>query len=168
MGALGCVAGLTGGLAKPTVAAHHESIPLPTALLERSPFVYISPLLANGAESTCHAEVWYAWLDGSVIVTVASDRWKAGALAQGLHRARIWVGDYGRWKSWLGRPDEAFKDAPHFDARAEKVEGPKHVERLLTAYEAKYPDEIANWRNIMRSGNADGSRMMIRYTPVPG
>jgi len=50
---------------------------LPEALLEGSPFVYISPLRSDGAESRCHGELWYAWLDDSVVVTVASDRWKA-------------------------------------------------------------------------------------------
>ena len=36
------------------------------ALLERSAFVYVSPLKSDGAESRCHGEVWYGWLDGRV------------------------------------------------------------------------------------------------------
>ena len=36
-----------------------------TGLLERSAFVYVSPLKSDGAESRCHGEVWYGWLDGA-------------------------------------------------------------------------------------------------------
>jgi hypothetical protein len=49
-------------------------------------------------------------------------------------------------------------------AQVEKVEDPKMIDRLLTVYEKKYPHEIASWRDKMRSGNADGSRLMLRYS----
>ena len=136
---------------------------LSKALFEKSPFVYISPLLANGQESTCHAELWFAWLDDSVVVTVSRDRWKASALAKGHDRARVWVGDHGVWKGWFGSRDEAFRKAPHFDAHVERINDPGAIERLLAVYEEKYPAEIANWRDGMRSGAADGSRVMLRY-----
>jgi hypothetical protein len=139
----------------------------PVALLEKSPFVYISPLLANGDESTCHAEVWFGWLDDAVVVTVAADRWKARALSRGLDRARIWVGNHGRWKTMLGGRNEDFRSAPNFVAEAEKIEEPATIDRLLAIYDEKYPHEIASWRDRMKSGNADGSRIMIRYRPVP-
>ena len=135
-------------------------------LLPESPFAYISPLKSNGKESTCHAELWYAWIDEAVVVTVASDRWKATALAKGLDHARIWIGDHGLWKTWYGGRNEAFRAAPHFDARGERVRDADLLERLLAVYETKYPSEIAQWREPMRSGNADGSRIMIRYTPT--
>jgi hypothetical protein len=137
---------------------------IPTSLLEKSPFVYISPLHANGRESTCHAELWYAWLDEAVVVTVAADRWKAGALARGLDRARIWVGDHGRWKTWYGGRNDGFRAGPHFDARAERVTDPTTLDRLLAVYEDKYPEEVADWIDVMREGNADGSRIVLRYT----
>lgn len=155
-------------------APHASTLPLPLPtslldgkLLDASPFAYISPLRANGRESTCHAELWYAWLDDAVVVTVARDRWKAGALARGLDRARIWVGDHGRWKTWYGGRNEAFRSAPNFEARVEQATDPKLVERLLSVYEIKYPDEVADWRDIMRQGSADGSRVVLRYTPNP-
>jgi hypothetical protein len=138
------------------------STPLDDAL-ERSPYVYVSPLQANGKESSCHAELWYAWLDASVVVIVSSDRWKATAVARGLDRARVWVGDHGRWKSWTGGHNEAFREAPHFDARVEKLEDPLMIDRLLAVYEEKYPNEISKWRDRMRSGFADGSRILLRY-----
>lgn len=137
----------------------------PIRLLERSPFVYISPLKTNGRESQCHAELWYAWLDGSVIVTVATDRWKAQSVAQGLNQARIWVGDYGRWRNWYGGTNDAFKNAPSFVAKGEIVKDDALFERMLATYEKKYPEEVADWRDKMRRGNIDGSRTLLRYTP---
>lgn len=141
------------------------------ALLRKSPYVYVCPLRADGSESRCHGEVWYAWLDDSVVVTVAADRWKARALARGLDRARIWVGDHGRWRTWLGGTNEAFRQAPRFEVRASRVpeaeRGPL-FERLIAAYEVKYPEEIADWRDRMRQGQADGSRILIRYRPLGG
>lgn len=140
--------------------------PAPAKLLDESPFVYVSPLRRDGSESTCHAELWYAWLDDAVVVIVSSDRWKATALARGLDRARIWVGDHGVWKTWYGGRNEAFREAPDFVARGARVKDDGLLERLLARYETKYPAEIADWRNVMREGYADGSRTLIRYTPI--
>lgn len=156
------------GRPRPLVAMQPGSASLPITLLEQSPFVYISPLLRDGQESSCHAELWYAWIDDSIVVTVARDRWKATALARGLNGARIWVGDHGRWKRMLGGHNDDFLEAPNFFAKAEQVGDPEMIERLLTVYSKKYPGEIAKWRDLMRTGNANGSRIMIRYQPDRG
>jgi hypothetical protein len=139
---------------------------LPTELLAKSPFVYISPLRADGSESTCHSEVWFGWLDGAVLINTAPTTWKSRALTAGRTRARIWVGDHGRVKQMLGR-NEAFRGAPHFDARVDSVKnGEALLDRLLGVYEQKYPREIANWRDKMRDGYKSGERLLLRYTPV--
>ena len=134
-------------------------------LLEKSGFVYVSPLKSDGNESTCHAEVWYAWIDDAVVMIVSSDRWKAQAIGRGLDRARIWVGDHGRWKGLISN-NEDFRQAPSFEARGELVKDSALLDQLLAAYETKYPAEIANWRDRMRNGYADGSRVLVRYTPA--
>jgi hypothetical protein len=153
------------------LGAHHEAgekgaVPkgLTEGALEKTGFVYVSPLQKDGSESTCHGEVWYGWLDGAVVVITSADTWKARAVAKGHGSARIWVGDHGRWKKMVGR-NEAFRKAPHFDAAATAVKDDALLERLLALYEKKYPDEIANWRDRMRKGYHDGSRVLIRYTP---
>jgi len=133
--------------------------------LEASPYVYVSPLRADGAESACHGEVWYAWLDGRAVIITARDRWKARALERGLARARLWVGDFGPWKR-LGIESERFRQGPSFDARAERVTDPEVLERLLAAYQRKYPGEIGTWRDRFREGFASGERLLIAYTPV--
>jgi len=133
--------------------------------LEKSPFVYVSPLRADGSESSCHAEVWYGWIDGSVVLITGSERWKARSLRRGLDRARLWVGDFGRWDRLVGR-NEGFRQGPSFEARAALARDGALLERLLAIFAAKYPDEIDRWRERMRQGHADGTRVLIRYTPV--
>ena len=76
LGVIG-VTSILPGLPRRVHARPPESGSVPVALLEKSPFVYISPILGSGKESRCHAELWYAWIDDSIIVTVAKDRWKA-------------------------------------------------------------------------------------------
>jgi len=133
--------------------------------LETSPFVYVSPLRSDGRESTCHGEVWFAWLDGRAVVITARDRWKARALRRDLDRARLWVGDYGRWKRF-GMVNDDFREGPSFVARAERITDPEVLDRLLVAYERKYPDEIGEWRSRFREGFASGERVLIGYAPV--
>jgi hypothetical protein len=133
--------------------------------LETSGLVYVSPLRADGRESTCHGEVWFGWIDGAVVINTSKETWKARALERGLDRARIWVGDHGRWKRPVGS-SQAFRQAPSFEARAERIKDDALLDRLLAIYERKYPGEIARWRDRMRSGYADGSRILICYTPV--
>lgn len=138
--------------------------PAPKKLLDESSFVYISPLKRDGGESSCHGELWYAWLEDAVVVIVATDRWKATAIRSGLDRARIWVGDHGLWRTWYGGRNEDFRKAPNFVAKGQAVKDRALLDRLLERYETKYPAEIADWRDKMRSGYADGSRTLIRYT----
>jgi len=136
------------------------------AALEKSRYVYISPLVGGGKESACHGEVWYGWLDGAVVIITASDGWKAQAIDRGLDTARIWVGDHGRWKKLVGR-NEAFRQAPHFEAKGALVPNDTLLlNRLLATFERKYPDEIGRWRDKMRTGYLDGSRVLTRYKPV--
>lgn len=133
--------------------------------LRTSGLVYVCPLRSDGEESRCHGEVWFGWIDGAVLVNTGSDRWKARSVRQGLDRARIWVGDFGRWKRTLGT-NEDFRNGPSFDARADFVTDVRVLERLLALYGKKYPKEIGKWRDSMRQGFADGSRVLVRYRPV--
>jgi hypothetical protein len=133
--------------------------------LEESEYAYISPLRSDGRESTCHGEVWYAWLDGAVVVNTAAKTWKSRSLKRGLDRARIWVGDHGTWKRALGR-NEDFRKAPNFDAKANFSRNAALLDRTLAAFDEKYSEEIGEWRDRMRDGFFDGSRLLIRYTPV--
>jgi hypothetical protein len=166
-----CGAALVWPFVRPAWAAHHEKSDGDGALatetvraLETSEYVYVSPLRSDGRESTCHGEVWYAWLDGAVVVNTAAGTWKTRSLKKGLDGARIWVGNHGTWKRVVGR-NEAFRKGPSFDARAEFVKDDALIDRVLAVFDEKYPKEIGEWRGKMRDGYFDGSRLLIRYTP---
>jgi hypothetical protein len=135
------------------------------ALLERSGFVYVSPLKSDGAESRCHGEVWYGWLDGRVVLITSSTSWKARALARGLARTRIWVGDHGRVGRVLGSGD-AYRKAPTFEATATLSKDAALLDHLMATYRRKYPNEIGSWEPRMRSGFTSGERVLIAYTPA--
>lgn len=166
-GAFAFGAAASPGFAARAAAAQPELPDATRRLLETSGFVYVSPLLADGSESTCHGEVWFAWLDGAVVLITARDTWKARALRRGRERARIWVGDHGRWDRLLGTND-AFRRAPHFDAGVSRSEDAALLDRLMERYREKYPDEIASWEPRMRRGFERGDRWLLRYRPLPG
>ena len=136
-----------------------------TGLLERSEFVYVCPLKSDGSESRCHGEVWYGWLDADVVLITARTSWKARAVARGLERTRIWVGDHGRVGGFLGGGD-AFRRGPSFEARAQRSSDGALLERLMTTYRLKYPKEIGSWESRMRSGFESAERILIRYVPA--
>ena len=151
---------------RPLVASAASELPAATVgALEKSGLVYVSPLRRDGSESTCHGEVWFDWRDGAVHLTTARTTWKARSQAKGLDRARVWVGDHGRWKRALGR-NQAFRQAPHFDARVRVVEDPAVVAKVLVTFARKYPAEFPSWKGKMERGHADGSRILLRYDPV--
>ena len=129
--------------------------------LARGRYVYASPLRVDGVESTCHGRLWFAWLDGSVVVNTGALRWRARSVARGLS-TRIWVGDHGSWEP-VGH--EAFRRGPSFDARGGIVRDEALLERMLAVFDAKYAGEIEGWRERIRQGVRDGSRVLIRYTP---
>ena len=150
----------------PLPAAGAPALPDRTrVLLEKSEFVYVSPLQSDRRESTCHGEVWFAWLDDSVVLITARTGWKGRALSRGLDTARIWVGDHGRWKGWFSH-NEDFRRAPRFEARARIDRDPALLDRLMGVYSSKYPEEFSDWEKDMRAGFASGERWIVRYAPI--
>jgi len=131
------------------------------AALGQSPLIYLSPLRGDGAESTCHGEVWFVQDGAELLVVTASDGWKARAVRRGLDRARIWVGDFGQWKRAGGR----YKEGPTFLATARFDAKDSVIETALAAFGAKYPEEWDKWEPRFRKGLADGSRVLVRYRP---
>jgi hypothetical protein len=137
--------------------------PARTALGE-SPLVYVSPLHRDGRESSCHGEVWFFVDGGSVVVVTAAEGWKVKAVGSGRDRARLWVGDFGLVK----RAGERFRSAPTFLARAAIDRDPKLFARLLDAFGERYASEWGKWKPRFEKGYADGSRVVLRYTPIGG
>ena len=135
-------------------AGHHEQAE------KESSLVYVSPLRKDGAESTCHGEVWFVKDGNDLLVVTAADRWRAQAIAKGLDRARLWVGEHGVWKNSNG----AFRSSPMHDATA-RIDADAH-QKALEAFGSKYSKEWGKWGPRFKDGLADGSRVLIRYSPV--
>jgi hypothetical protein len=129
--------------------------------LRTSPLVYVSPLQTDGSESRCHGEVWYCTDQGSVMIVTSADGWKAKAVGKGLHRARLWVGDFGAVRS----AGDRYRKAPNFQARAEIVSDRAVFDRAMAGLGLRYPDEWEKWKPRFEKGYADGTRVLIRYSP---
>jgi len=130
--------------------------------LKTSPYVYISPLHPDGKESRCHAEVWYFYDQGGVVIATGPDRWKTRAIDRGWSAARVWVGDYGRVK----QDGDGFRKGPSFRAKARRDSDRAVFERLMLSFAKKYPDAWGKWEPRFRKGYEDASRVLIRYEPT--
>jgi hypothetical protein len=129
--------------------------------IAKSPLVYVTPLLSNGSESNCHAEVWFAADAGDLFVVTSPERWRAAAIGRGLTTARLWVGDSGVWKKAAGR----FREAPACVASA-KIETDSAVHaRALESFGKKYASTWDTWGPRFKNGLASGERVLIRYSP---
>jgi hypothetical protein len=134
------------------------------AALGKSDLVYITPLKNGGAESTCHAEVWFAFDGASVFVVTSSKAWRARAIASGLNQARLWVGEYGEWKG----AKDAYREAPELLTTAVLIDDLPTQSRALEIFGEKYRLEWLVWGPRFRNGLKDGSRVMLQYTPTGG
>ena len=133
-----------------------------TEALTKGKLVYVSPLRADGRESRCHGEVWYFWDRGAVVIATATGGWKVRAVKGGKDKARIWVGDFGPYS----QASEKLRGAPTFLASAAVDGDPATFERLLASYGTRYADEWGKWKPRFESSYKDGSRTVIRYTPI--
>jgi hypothetical protein len=154
-------AGTAGMLLPRRARADHHEGPL-AAAMAASPLVYVSPLKKDGSESTCHGEVWFVAEGKDVLVVTAHDRWKAKSVAAGLDRARLWVGDFGVWT----KADGKWKTAPTFDAKVKAEKDAAVHASALALFGKKYPAEWSKWGPRFKDGLADGSRVLLRYSPA--
>ncbi|MBW2292385.1 MAG: hypothetical protein JRG94_08735 [Deltaproteobacteria bacterium] len=129
--------------------------------IEKSTLVYVTPLLSNGSESRCHAEVWFADDAGDLLVVTNPERWRAAAISRGLKTARLWVGDYGLWK----KSAERYREAPGCVAQGRIESDPAVHARALEVFGKKYTAEWDKWGPRFKDGLASGDRVLIRYTP---
>lgn len=129
---------------------------------QESDLIYLSPLKSNGALSSCQAEVWFVQDGSDMYVVTANNAWRARAIAKGLTKTQVWVGDVGQWQSSDGK----YKDLPALQANASQVDDPAEHSRLLTKFGSKYSSEWGSWGPRFKRGLADGSRVLLRYQPV--
>ena len=130
--------------------------------LGTSPLIYVTALKRDGSESRCHSEVWFVGDGDSALVVTASGAWRAQAVAKGLSRARLWVGDHGVWEP----SSKAYQAAPSFLADASLEKTPAVQDHALALFGSKYTKEWGSWGPRFQRGLADGSRVLIRYRAV--
>ena len=150
------------GLAALPVVWPRAALADPREALGTSKLVYLTPIKSDGEESRCQAEIWFAYHDGDAFVVTPPDAWRAEAVAAGLDRARLWVGDFGVWTD----SDGAYRQAPEIMATASLETDAEVHAQVLSAMGAKYADDgWSRWGPRFKSGLADGARVMIRYRP---
>jgi hypothetical protein len=138
---------------------------LPPATLKSlggSQTIYITPLKKGGAESKCHAEVWFTYDGTDIFVVTSSKAWRARAISLGLTQARMWVGEFGVWQ----RATEAFRKAPELTATGAQVTDAAVQTQVLDRFGSKYKAEWSSYGPKFRNGLKDGSRVMLRYSPA--
>ena len=136
-------------------------LPLVANAAEESELIYLSPVKSDGNLSRCQAEIWFIGDGNDFCVVTANDAWRAEAIGRGLTQAKVWVGDVGQWKSSRGK----YKELPSVMTTASRVEDPAEHARLLNAMGDKYAREWGTWGPRFKRGLADGSRVMLRYSP---
>ena len=137
-------------------------LPLVAKAAKESELIYLSPVKSDGNLSSCQAEIWFIGDGEDFYVVTANDAWRAEAIGRGLTQAKVWVGDVGQWKSSRGK----YKELPSVMTTASVVNDPVEHARLLTAMGDKYAREWGTWGPRFKRGLADGSRVMLRYSPV--
>jgi hypothetical protein len=130
--------------------------------MDESDVMYLTPIRSDGKESRCQAEVWFVHHESDLYVVTADDAWRAQAIAKGLTRTRIWVGDVGAWRDSEG----AYRTLPQIEAVASQIPDAETQNSVLDAMGGKYSVEWFVWGPRFRNGLADGSRVMLRYQPV--
>lgn len=118
--------------------------------LTTAKYVYISSTRKDGSLSK-PAEIWFMSDNGAVYVGTLPTSWRARRIKAGRPQAKISV----------GKPD-----GPSFTATGAVVKDPALETRMLETYAKKYPDGWPKYEQKFRSGFADGSRILIKYTPT--
>ena len=120
--------------------------------LKTSKYVYISSTRKDGNLGK-PAEIWFLYHQGSVYVGSSPKSWRARRIKWGRPQARIWVGQ---------------RDGPSFLATGTIVNDSDVQAILLKTFAEKYPEGWGRYESSFREGFKDGSRVLIRYTPVEG
>ena len=129
------------------------------AFLDKSDLIYLTPIRSDGAESTCHGEVWFIHYNQEIFVVTKSDAWRTEAIRRGLRRASIWIGEFGVWT----RAKDRYRSAPFLRIEGSIEEDTAVHEELLALFGVKYASEWGSWGPRFRKGLANGSRVLLRY-----
>ena len=135
---------------------------MPAKAADEAHLIYLSPMKSDGNLSRCQAEVWYVQDGADMYVVTDKSAWRAEAVRKGLTQTQVWVGDVGLWQRSNGK----YKELPSLEASASfETNGARHA-ALLVKFGDKYSSEWGSWGPRFRKGLADGSRVMLKYSPA--
>lgn len=117
--------------------------------LEESTYVYVSSTRKDGSLSKA-AEIWFLWHEGAVYVATPPSSWRVKRIKAGRTDAKIWV----------GKPD-----GPAFEAKGELAAEPAVHAVMFETFAKKYGSRWESYEERFRAGLADGSRVLVKYTP---
>ena len=134
----------------PAQAVTRALTPTETTALNDATYIYLSSTRKDDSLST-PAEIWFDVIDGAIYVGTRPDSWRARRLGWGRTGAKIWIGK---------------RDGPSLHATGAFVRDPALYQRFRDGLAAKYPKSWPRFEKGFREGLPDGSRVLIRYTPV--
>jgi hypothetical protein len=117
--------------------------------LADSEYVYISSTRKDGSLGE-KAEIWFMYEGGKVYVGTRPASWRVKRIEWGRPDAKIWVGT---------------REGPSFAATGAIVKDPALYEKLYAVFARKYPEGWKRHEDGFRKGFADGSRVLVAYTP---
>lgn len=117
--------------------------------LEESTYVYIASKRKDGSLSK-PAEIWFLWHEDALYVGTPPTSWRVKRIEAGRADAKIWV----------GKPD-----GPAFEATGEIVKDAAIETVMMETFAKKYGSHWESYEERFRTGLADGSRVVVKYTP---
>lgn len=132
--------------------------------LASAKYVYISSSRKDGKFGK-PSEIWFLLVDGSVYVGTRPTSWRVRRIKAGRPRAKIWVGA-PNGPSNFNATESDLKGMPSFEASGELVNDAKLQEKMFEVYAKKYSEGWGQHESSFRNGFKDGSRVMVKYTPV--
>lgn len=122
-----------------------------TGHLEKDPYVYIASTRKSG-DLGAAAEIWFDWNGKTVLVGTSVDSYRVKRIQAGRTAARIWVEN---------------NEGPWFGATGELVKDEAAQNAMIAAFAKKYGAAFeGKWQAKFREGFAQGTRVLVRYTPT--
>jgi hypothetical protein len=132
--------------------------------LANAKYVYISSARKGGALGK-PAEIWFLYVDDAIYVGTRPTSWRVRRIKAGRPQAKIWVGEPDGPSRYTATERE-IQHLPSFAARGELVKDAKLEEKMFEVFARKYTDGWSDHEDSFRNGFKDGSRVMVKYTPV--
>jgi len=131
--------------------------------LDTAKYVYVASTRKSGALGK-PSEIWFMHHGGAVYVGTPPTSWRVKRIKAGRPKAKIWIGK-ADGTNMRGASEKDLEALPSFTATGSVVKDPKLEEQLFQTFAKKYADGWSSFEEKFRKGFADGSRVLVKYTP---